>query len=220
MHRPRRPEGRFPKSSGFMPETNTSPSVRSCSNTPLALGKSLNASTSIQASNAMVANPIPPRRGPGFSPTNQPACKKLVIHRPDRGDQHEDHGQDEEPDRLAPPPKIKGNHKERKTGQELVGGTKERPQEKPSLAGIFDRPLLSGRRGACHCTSEKNRENGCSVLVPEKGQQSFFIRAQGSSDFLNDDLANGRRYPKLFPQRTRQAPPSRPQPPPWSNRSP
>mgnify|MGYP001414089892 CR=1 FL=1 len=53
--------GNFPNHQS-PPATKTSPSVRSCSNTPLALGKSRNASTSIQASNAMVANPIPPSR--------------------------------------------------------------------------------------------------------------------------------------------------------------
>ena len=87
---------------------------------------------------------------------------------------------------LLPTPKIESNHKERKTGQQLVGRSEQRPQEKPALACVFDRPRLPEGGAAAIAPARRTAKMVAPCLFLRKANNPSFFRTQSSSDFLND----------------------------------
>ena len=95
----------------------------------------------------------------------------LDAHRDARKNEHQDSWRDDEPDGEGPAPEPEGDDEESKSGEELVGGPEERPENQAAFAGGVESPVRTRGRKGGEGASKNNGKDGGSVLIGKNGER-------------------------------------------------
>ena len=112
-----------------------------------------------------------------------------MYHSPKRHNEHKHHRDNNKPNRTSAPPKVKRDHEERQSGEQLVRRAEEGPKYESALAGVGDALVGSARRHGGHGGGDHHGEDRCDVFVLQQGNREKDLQLETLAQKLQQKAA-------------------------------